>query len=65
MCDVAGSSAARLASGLTDPNRYPAPALARLYHERWETESTYYALRHTLLDGHVLRSGDRSGPAWY
>src|ERR1019366_1072565 len=30
-------------------------------HERWEIESAYYALRHTLLDGHVLRSGDQSG----
>ena len=33
----------------------------RLYHERWEIESAYYALRHTLLQGHVLRSGDRPG----
>src|SRR5207244_4304833 len=33
----------------------------RLYHERWEIESAYFALRHTLLNGHVLRSGDRPG----
>ena len=33
----------------------------RLYHERWEIESAYYALRHTLLAGRVLRSGDRPG----
>ncbi len=51
----------RLITTLTDHHRYPAPALVRLYHERWEIESAYYALRHTLLDGHVLRSGDRSG----
>jgi hypothetical protein len=51
----------RLITTLTDHNRYPAPALVRLYHERWEIESAYYALRHTLLGGHVLRSGDRSG----
>jgi len=51
----------RLITTLTDHHRYPALALVRLYHERWEIESAYYALRHTLLDGHVLRSGDQSG----
>ena len=51
----------RLITTLTDHHRYPAAALARLYHERREIESAYHALRHTLLDGHVLRSGDRSG----
>ena len=51
----------RLISTLTDHRRYPADALIRLYHERWEIESAYLALRHTLLDGHVLRSGDRPG----
>ena len=43
------------------PPRYLADALIRLYHERWEIESAYLALRHTMLDGHVLRSGDRAG----
>ena len=51
----------RLITTLTDHRRYPAAALVRLYHERWEIESAYLALRHTLLDGHVLRSGDRPG----
>jgi transposase IS4-like protein/DDE family transposase len=51
----------RLVTTLTDHRRYPADALVRLYHERWEIESAYLALRHTLLDGRVLRSGDRSG----
>ena len=51
----------RLITTLTDHRRYPAAALVRLYHERWEIESAYFALRHTLLDGHVLRSGDRPG----
>jgi hypothetical protein len=32
-----------------------------LYHERWEHEVTYLALRHTLLQGRVLRSGDPAG----
>jgi hypothetical protein len=51
----------RLLTTLTDHTRYPADALVRLYHERWEIESAYLALRHTLLDGRVLRSGDRPG----
>jgi hypothetical protein len=51
----------RLITTLTDHHRYPAEALIRLYHERWEIETAYLALRHTLLAGHVLRSGDRPG----
>jgi len=51
----------RLITTLTDHHRYPAGSLVRLYHERWEIESAYLALRHTLLDGRVLRSGDRPG----
>jgi Transposase DDE domain len=51
----------RLITTLTDHRRFPADRLARLYHERWEIESAYYALRHTLLGGRVLRSGDRPG----
>jgi hypothetical protein len=41
----------RLATSLLDHRRYPAAALIGLYHERWEHESAYYALRHTILDG--------------
>jgi Insertion element 4 transposase N-terminal/Transposase DDE domain len=51
----------RLITTLLDHHRYPAAVLVRLYHERWEIESAYYALRHTLLQGRVLRSGDRPG----
>jgi Insertion element 4 transposase N-terminal/Transposase DDE domain len=51
----------RLITTLLDADRFPADALIRLYHERWEIESAYLALRHTMLDGHVLRSGDRAG----
>jgi hypothetical protein len=32
-----------------------------LYHERWEHEVAYLALRHTLLNGRILRSGDPVG----
>jgi hypothetical protein len=35
--------------------------LIALYHQRWEHESAYFALRHTLLGGRVLRSGDPVG----
>jgi hypothetical protein len=51
----------RLITTLMDHRRFPAAAVVRFYHERWEIESAYFALRHTLLDGHVLRSGDRPG----
>jgi hypothetical protein len=51
----------RLITTLTDHHRYPAADLIRLYHERWEIESAFLALRHTLLNGRVLRSGDRPG----
>jgi len=51
----------RLITTLTDHRAFPAAALVRLYHERWEIESAFLALRHTLLNGYVLRSGDRPG----
>jgi hypothetical protein len=51
----------RLATTLLEHRRYPAAALIRLYHERWEHEIAYLALRHTLLNGRVLRSKDPAG----
>jgi hypothetical protein len=51
----------RLITTLLDHNHHPATELIRLYHERWEIEIAYLALRHTILDGHVLRSQDRPG----
>ncbi|WSW96305.1 IS4 family transposase [Streptomyces sp. NBC_00989] len=51
----------RLATTLTDARRYPAPTLVALYHQRWEHESAYFALRNTLWQGRVLRSGDPLG----
>ena len=41
----------RLITTLMDHRRFPAAAVVRLYHERWEIESAYFALRHTLLEG--------------
>src|SRR5580704_2657647 len=51
----------RLATTLADHRAYPAAALIALYHERWEHEIAYLALRHTLLQGRVLRSRDPAG----
>jgi hypothetical protein len=52
----------RLITTLTDHRRFPAAALARLYHERREIESAYYALRHTLLAAGCCAQA--TGPAW-
>ena len=51
----------RLATTLLDHRAYPAGALIALDHERWEHEIANLALRHTLLHGRVLRSGDPAG----
>lgn len=51
----------RLATTLLDHRTWPAGPLIGLYHERWEHEIAYLALRHTLLTGRVLRSGDPAG----
>ena len=51
----------RFITTLTDHRRYPAEALVQLYHERREIETAFLALRHTLLGGRVLRSGDPPG----
>ena len=51
----------RLATTLLDARRHPARRLIALYHERWEHEIAYLALRHTLADGRVLRSADPVG----
>jgi hypothetical protein len=51
----------RLATTLLDHRAYSAAALMALYHERQEHEVTCLALRHTLLQGRVLRSGDPAG----
>src|SRR5215468_292092 len=51
----------RLITTLLDWRRHPAGELVRLYHERWEIEVAYLALRHSLLGGYVLRSRDRAG----
>jgi hypothetical protein len=51
----------RLMTTLLDHREHPAETLLRLYHERWEVESAFYALRYTILNGRVLRSKDEAG----
>jgi hypothetical protein len=51
----------RLITTLTDPARYPAGALAALYHERWEIETAYFELKSTILGGRVLRARTPDG----
>jgi hypothetical protein len=51
----------RLVTTLLDPERYPAAELIELYHQRWDIESAYLALKHTLTGGRVLRSQTPAG----
>jgi hypothetical protein len=51
----------RLATTLLDHRHHPAAKLVALYRERWEIESAFFSLRHTLLGGLVLRSQDPVG----
>lgn len=51
----------RLLTTLTDYRLDPAPVLINLYRERWEVESAFFAFRHTILRGRVLRSKDPAG----
>lgn len=46
---------------LLDHHTDPADRLVALYHERWETEVAFLALKDTLFAGRLLRSTD---PAW-
>lgn len=51
----------RLLTSLLDPIRYPADQLVRLYHDRWQAETTYFSIKATMLDGRVLRSRSIDG----
>jgi hypothetical protein len=50
----------QLITTVTDPD-IPATELVRLYHDRWEIESTFLALKQTLGDGRVLRARTPAG----
>jgi hypothetical protein len=45
----------RLLTSLLDPDEASATSLVRLYHERWEIETSYCELKSTVLGGRVLR----------
>ncbi|MET8218512.1 transposase [Streptomyces hirsutus] len=51
----------RLVTTLTDARRHPAEDLLVFYHERWEVEVAFLAIRHTMLKDRMLRSGDPQG----
>ena len=51
----------RLATTLLDHHRYPALELVRLYHQRWEIETTYLELKSSILGGRVLRARTPQG----
>ncbi|NIY69315.1 transposase IS4 family protein [Streptomyces malaysiensis] len=57
------TGAYRLATTLLDPRRYPASELVRLYHERWEVESAYFAIKQSMLGRRVLRARTLPGIA--
>jgi len=48
----------RLATTLLEYQRFPALECVKLYHERWEVESSYLEIKSTLLGRRVLRSAD-------
>lgn len=51
----------RLITTVLDPHRYPAFELVKLYHERWEIETTYLELKSSILSGRVLRARTPAG----
>ncbi|MCX4094711.1 IS4 family transposase [Nocardia sp. alder85J] len=51
----------RLITTLTDETQYPATELVRLYHQRWEIETSYLELKSTILGGRVLRARTPGG----
>jgi Insertion element 4 transposase N-terminal/Transposase DDE domain len=53
----------RLATTLLDPCRHTAFELVKLYHQRWEVESAYFALKKTMLGRRVLRARTLPGIA--
>ena len=53
----------RLITTLNDHRRYPASELVRLYHQRWEIETTYLELKSTILGDAMLRARTPSGVA--
>ena len=53
----------RLATTLLDHRRYPAFELVKQYHERWEIESAFFAIKKSMLGRRVLRARTMAGIA--
>jgi hypothetical protein len=53
----------RLVTTLTGCHTHPAAELIRLYHERWEVETSYLEIKSTILGGRVLRARTPAGVA--
>ncbi|WP_281398183.1 transposase [Actinomadura alba] len=51
----------RLATTLLGHRRHPAFELVRLYHERWEVESAFFAIKKSMLGRRVLRARTMPG----
>jgi len=51
----------RLITSLLYPDAYPATAMLRLYHERWEIETAYLEIKSSILGGRVLRARTPAG----
>ncbi|SCF24199.1 transposase, IS4 family [Micromonospora haikouensis] len=51
----------RLITTLLAPDAYPATAILRLYHERWEIETAYLEIKSGILGGRVLRARTPAG----
>lgn len=51
----------RLITTLLDAEAYPATAMLRLYHERWEIETAYLEIKSSILGGRVLRARTPAG----
>ena len=46
---------------MLDSNAYPAGALVKLYHRRWEIETAYLEIKSSILGGRVLRARTPDG----
>jgi DDE family transposase len=57
------TGAYRLVTTLTGSHARPAAELIRLYHERWEVETSCLEIKSTLLGGRVLRARTPAGVA--
>jgi Transposase DDE domain len=55
------TSVYRLATTLLDECRYPAFEIVKLYHCRWEIETTFLEIKSTILSGRVLRARTPTG----